>query len=93
VAGAGRRARLEAVRVALSTAAPLRGGAWPERFEAAFGVPLDRAYGIIEAACRASTCTTTFASLVRQARAGLRVALADEHGIWSDPDAGPGADP
>jgi long-chain acyl-CoA synthetase len=48
MASAGRRVRLDAVRVALSTAAPLREES-ASAFEAAFGVRLGQAYGIIEA--------------------------------------------
>jgi long-chain acyl-CoA synthetase len=81
MAGAGRATRLEAVRVALSTAAPLREDV-AERFEAAFGVPLGQAYGIIEAGlpCINLRHDGAPASCVGRACPGYEVALADEHG-------------
>lgn len=81
MAGAGRTISLESVRVALSTAAPLRADV-AERFEAAFGVPLGQAYGIIEAGlpCINLRGDGTPASSVGRACPGYDVTVTDERG-------------
>ena len=48
IAGLEPRGRLDSLRLALSTSAPISGRAI-ERFESACGIPLGQAYGIIEA--------------------------------------------
>jgi acyl-CoA synthetase (AMP-forming)/AMP-acid ligase II len=82
MAGAGRAMRLEAVRVALSTAAPLRASI-AERFQAAFGVPLGQAYGIIEAGlpCINRRDDDAPATSVGRASPGYEVALAGDDGV------------
>jgi long-chain acyl-CoA synthetase len=81
MAHAGRRARLDTVRLALSTTAALP----PETasaFEAACGVPLGQAYGIIEAGCRASTRAPSGepAESVGRAVPGYEVAIVTADG-------------
>jgi long-chain acyl-CoA synthetase len=90
MAGAGRSARLDTVRIALSTAAAL-----PEKvatdFEAACGVPLGQAYGIIEAglACINTRADGAPATSVGRAVPGYEVRVVGEDG-GSLPPGAPG---
>jgi acyl-CoA synthetase (AMP-forming)/AMP-acid ligase II len=79
MAHAGKRGALDAVRVALSTAAALPPGVASE-FEAAFGVPLGQAYGIIEAGlpCINTRADGVEASSVGPAVPGYAVAVVGD---------------
>jgi acyl-CoA synthetase (AMP-forming)/AMP-acid ligase II len=81
MAGAGRRVPLGAVRVALSTAAALPAQVAVD-FEAAFGVPLGQAYGIIEAGlpCINTRADGAPATSVGRAVPGYEVAIVGEGG-------------
>jgi acyl-coenzyme A synthetase/AMP-(fatty) acid ligase len=81
MAGAGRRARLDRVRVALSTAAPLR-EAVATAFESAFEIPLGQAYGIIEAGlpCINTRADDAPATSVGVASPGYEVVVVGDDG-------------
>jgi acyl-coenzyme A synthetase/AMP-(fatty) acid ligase len=81
MASAGRRQRLDAVRVALSTAAPLRAEI-ADAFEATCGVPLGQAYGIIEAGlpCINTRTAGEPPTSVGLPAPGYEVSVVDERG-------------
>jgi acyl-coenzyme A synthetase/AMP-(fatty) acid ligase len=86
MARAGRRARLERVRVALSTAAPLRAEV-AAAFEAAFDVPLGQAYGVIEAGlpCINTRADGAPATSVGRATPGYEVVVVGDDGAPATP--------
>jgi acyl-CoA synthetase (AMP-forming)/AMP-acid ligase II len=81
MAGAGRRVRLDAVRVALSTAAPLPLQV-ADDFEGVFGKPLGQAYGIIEAGlpCINTRADGVPATSVGRAVPGYAIAIVGDDG-------------
>ncbi len=86
MAGAGRRARLATVRLALSTAAALPAHV-ADDFEAACGVPLGQAYGIIEAGlpCINARADDAPATSVGPAVPGYEIAVVGDDGGSAPP--------